>query len=79
MTWAIIATCFASSVAITKYDVAHRTRNAMLAGVIGALGAVVDAAVLGDPLRAVVFAPICFALGTGATFAGYALTQRGRR
>jgi hypothetical protein len=79
MTWAIIATCFASSVAITKYDAVHRTRNAVLAGAFGALGAVLDAALLGDPLRAAVFAPICFVLGTGSTFAGYALTQRDRR
>jgi hypothetical protein len=76
LSWAIVATCFAMTVAITKYDFVHRTRNALIAGAVGSVGAVIDGIVLGDPRRAVIFALLCFVIGTVGTFAGYALTQR---
>jgi hypothetical protein len=74
----LIATCFGVGLAIAKYDFERRTRNSLLCGTLGAVGAAVENSLLGDALRAAVFIPVCFLLGAGGTYLAYTWEHRRR-
>jgi hypothetical protein len=78
LSWQLIATCVALTAAMLKYDYAHRARNALLAGALGAAGALFENALRGDPMRAAFFVPFCFLVAGGGTFLGYLWENRRR-
>lgn len=79
MSLQLFAACFSIGIAMAKYDFAKRTRNALLCGVAGAVGALLENLALGDALRAATFIPVCFAIAGGGTYLAYTITHRYKR
>lgn len=72
----LIATCLAVTLALLKFEAAHRLRNCLIAGIAGGIGALVENGLAGDWLRAAFFAPGCFFIAACAVWVGYAVRRR---